>query len=191
MIDCQNSSLVKYPSKWTTSVVFTLLLCLVPLVASGEPVVTIRNNGASDNRVDVVVLGDGYTASELGKYATDVETFVQGMFNQEPLRDYQRYFNVHRVDVTSHESGADHPERNPPVLRDTALDATYNCSGIQRLICVNLSKVNGVLSRSVAADIREVVLVVVNDAEYGGSGGSIAVASVHPSAVEIVLHELG
>jgi hypothetical protein len=127
----------------------------------------------------------------LGKYATDVETFIQGLFAQEPFKEYQRYFNVHRVDVTSNQSGADHPERNPSVFVDTALDATYNCAGIQRLICVDSSKVNGVVSGSLSPERRDAILVIVNDTEYGGSGGVIAVASVHSAAVELILHELG
>lgn len=177
--------------KWARIACLTLLLAWVPQGAWGEPVTTIRNNGDSANRVDVAILGDGYTASELGKYATDVETFIQDLFAQEPFREYQRYFNIHRVDVTSNQSGADHPERNPPVFVDTALDATYNCSGIQRLICVDSSKVNGVVSSSLSSDRRDVILVIVNDAEYGGSGGAIAVTSVHSTVVDVILHELG
>jgi IgA Peptidase M64 len=168
-----------------------LLLTALTYRASAEPITTIRNNGDSANRVDVIILGDGYAVNELAKYAFDVESFVQGLFAQEPFTDYQRYFNVHRIDLISNQSGADHPERTPSVLRDTALDATYNCAGIQRLICVNMSKVNDVLSRSVPSDQREVILVIVNDDEYGGSGGAIAVSSTNSAAVEIVLHELG
>ncbi len=33
--------------------------------------------------------------------------------------------------------------------------------------------------------------MIVNDTEYGGSGGSIAVASINGAVVELVLHELG
>jgi IgA peptidase M64 len=159
--------------------------------ALGEPVTTIRNNGDSANRVDLVILGDGYTSTEMEKYATDVENAVQGFFAQEPFKEYQRYFNVHRVDVTSAESGADHPEDVPPTSKDTAFDATYNCTGIERLICVDVSKVDTVLGNSVGADQRDMVLVLVNDTEYGGSGGSIAVASLHLAAIELVLHEVG
>jgi hypothetical protein len=176
---------------WARSVCVALLLSSVPPAAWGEPVTTIRANGDSANRVDIVILGDGYTASEMAKYASDVEVFVQGMFLQDPLREYQRYFNVHRIDVTSSESGADHPEQIPAVFRDTALDATYNCAAIFRLICVSIPKVNAVLSASIAPDMRDVIVVVVNDTEYGGSGGVIAVASIHPAVVELVLHELG
>lgn len=161
-------------------------------IAAAEPVTTIRSNGASANRIDVVVLGDGYSAADLasGKYATDVETAIIGMFSQQPYTEYQRYFNVHRVDVTSADSGADHPATG--IFRNTALDAAYDCGGIQRLICVNTSKVNSVLTASIAApNARDVILVLVNDPEYGGSGGAVAVASTHSAAVELVLHEVG
>ena len=157
----------------------------------GAPAVTVVNNGDPANRVDLAILGDGYTTAELDKYADDVQQLLQAFFAQEPFQEYQRYFNVHRVDVVSNESGADHPERSPPVFKDTALDATYNCAGIQRLICVDLSTALTIASDSLPATQRDLLLVLVNDPEYGGSGGAIAVASTHPEVVELVLHELG
>ncbi len=169
-----------------------MLLCCWPSISTAEPVTVVRNNGLSANRVDLTILGDGYTAAQLasGKYTTEVEAFLSKVFEQEPYREYQRYFNVLRVDVTSAQSGGDHPERGAFVA--TALDATYNCSGIQRLICVDQSKVNAVLAASgVPANARDIVLVIVNDPEYGGSGGAVSVASTHTSAVELILHELG
>ena len=165
------------------------LLMGMPNTAWAEPLTTIRDNGDPSNRVDIVILGDGYTAPELAKYVSDVETAINGFFAQPPFNEYQSYFNVHRVDVVSNESGADHPERGE--YKDTAFDATYSCAGIQRLICVNTSKANGVLFNSTSSNQRDIVLVIVNDSEYGGSGGSIAVASTHPSVVELVLHEIG
>jgi hypothetical protein len=154
-----------------------------------ENVTPIRSNGPSSNRIDVVILGDGYTSTEMSKFAVDAETFTVGLLGQEPFREYEAYFNVFRVDVISSESGADHPSRG--VYKNTALDAAYDCSGITRLICVNTTKVNEVLNRSLSAAQRELVIVLVNDPEYGGSGGSVAVSSTHASGVEIVLHEVG
>lgn len=159
------------------------------LSAHAEPTEYIINNGPSENRVDIVVLGDGYTASEMQKYRTDAQQFLQAFFAQDPYREYQAYFNVIRVDVVSNQSGADHPERGSFV--DTALDATYNCAGTQRLVCVNIAKALDVTNRSVAPNQADIKLVIVNDQEYGGSGGLIAVSSVNSLAVEIVLHEVG
>src|SRR5882762_5711644 len=104
----------------------TLLLLLnLTQVLDAQNVSTIVNNGPSTNRVDLVVLGDGYTAAELAKYASDVDQFVLNLFRQDPYLEYRPYFNVHRIDVVSTESGVDHPETN--TYKDTALDAAYNC----------------------------------------------------------------
>gem|GEM_PF-1210534 len=169
--------------QYITAVSLSFFWILYLPLAWGAPVTTIRDNGDPANRVDFVILGDGYTASELTKYANDVENAVNGFFNQEPFKEYQNYFNVHRVDVISNESGADHP----PIYKNTAFDATYN----GRIFYVSTSKVNTVLSNSVNPDQRDIILVIVNDATYGGSGGSIAVASTHSASIELVLHEVG
>lgn len=164
-------------------------LVLAAAVVFAEPVTVLQQSGSSTNRLDLVVLGDGYTAAELGKYANDVNTFLSSVFLQQPWAEYRPLMNVYRVDVTSAESGASHPENN--VTKTTALGAAYNCAGIQRLICVDTNAVNAVLSRTVTATQRDLVLVLVNDNVYGGSGGAVAVASTHASAVELVLHESG
>jgi hypothetical protein len=170
---------------------FAVTFLLAPANAAAEPVETIRNNGDPNNRVDIAILGDGYTASQLTQYRSDVEDFVTGLFLASPFSEYRRYFNVHRIDVISSESGADHPERNPPLFRNTAFNARYNCFNVLRLLCVDEDKVIDVLLRSVAPERRDVVIVIVNDPEYGGSGGMLAVASTNTQVVELVLHELG
>ena len=157
--------------------------------ASAEPVVSIRVNGPAANRVGMTILGDGYTQSQQQKFATDVDAFVNAFFSQSPYLEYAAYFNVHRVDVVSNESGADHPETN--TLRDTALGSFYNCGNVVRTICVDVSAVNAVLSRSVPIEARDLVIVLVNDPEFGGSGGSVLVTSSNGAAVEIALHESG
>jgi len=172
---------------WALSAVL-LILCL-PQIAVAEPFETIINNGNSANRVDIVILGDGYTSSQMQKYKNDVQAAMTQFFNVEPFNEYRNFFNVHRIDVVSSQSGADHPERAAFV--NTALDATYNCTGIQRLICVNNGKVLTIVGNSVNPSQRDIVLVIVNDPEYGGSGGSVAVTSTNSEVLELILHELG
>lgn len=157
--------------------------------AFAEPVKTLLSSGPSANRVDIVLLGDGYTSAQMSNYVDDVTAIAARMFAEEPFSTYRSYFNVHYVQVVSAQSGADHPSRG--LFADTALNATYDCADIERLICVDLSAVEDVLNRSVKADQRDLVIVVVNDSQYGGSGGAVAVTSVHTDATEIVLHEMG
>ena len=180
---------MKTPRKthWILSSVL-LILCLAQ-IALAEPVETIVDNGNALNRVDITILGDGYTAAEMQNYRDDVQRLMTAFFNNDPFRVYSNFFNVHRIDVVSSQSGADHPEKDSFV--NTALDATYNCDATQRLICINSTKANTIVGNSVAPAQRDIVLVIVNDAEYGGSGGPIAVTSTHPDALELILHELG
>ena len=162
---------------------------------------TLINNGPSTNRVDIVFLGDGYTEVDLalGLYDQHIQSYVGYMFGPAPLQflndpfdRYAKFFNVHKVDVVSAQSGADKPSQG--VFVNTALDATYETSGVDRLLTINDFKADQTLSQNLAgtgltADIR---LAVVNDAKYGGAGGMWGVfAGGNASAQEIALHELG
>src|ERR1051325_2447348 len=111
----------RYTSRGVLSALF-LLFCL-PQIALAESFETILNSGTPDNRVDIAILGDGYTAAEMQKYRNDVQALLNGFFLGAPFREYKNFFNVHRIDVISSQSGADHPERGE--FKDTALDATY------------------------------------------------------------------
>jgi hypothetical protein len=172
------------------------------LGSSAGAYVTIVDNGPSSNRVDVVVLGDGYTAADhaAGTYANDVDVYLDYMFsntlNTDPFCRYRNYFNVHRIDVMSNESGADKPPEG--IFVDTALGASYwYGGGAERFLYVDFFRVNTVLYYELAgADFSpEMHLIPVNDTKYGGgasTGGGYAVyAAGHSSAHEIAMHELG
>ncbi|RKT57889.1 M64 family metallopeptidase [Saccharothrix australiensis] len=155
-------------------------------------VVPIQRTGPSDQRFDLVFVGDGYTASELGAY----HEHAVGKWNElaavEPFKSYRQYFNVWRVDVVSRESGVDHD----PVLgtaKDTALDMGFWCQGrdpsTERLLCVDQTKAGRFGALAPGADQ---VVALGNTAKYGGAGGGVATASgANEQAGQIVVHELG
>src|SRR5512132_519014 len=69
----------------------------------------IVDHGADSLRYNVVVLGDGYRAADMAQYHADVQAFVDAFRQTEPFGDLWCGINVHRVDVTSTDSGADDP----------------------------------------------------------------------------------
>jgi hypothetical protein len=150
---------------------------------------TISKTGTPANRVDFVLVGDGYTKADLAKWQADAQKVIDGFFKQAPYSSYKSYFNIYRIDAFSKESGVDHPKTK--VVKDTAFDAAYSCSGIERLICVSSSKVRTEVSKLLPSNAQEIVLVIVNDTQYGGSGGSVGVISMHSSSLELAQHELG
>jgi hypothetical protein len=146
------------------------------------------DNGPSENRIDLVCVGDGYTADEMDVYLEHVQNVIINFFMEEPLDIYASYFNVHVVEVLSNESGVDEPDYG--IYRDTALDMTFNCNGIPRLLCVDYGK-----AWTAAENARDVdlVLALANTTRYGGAGYSklSTLAGGNSSAVGLALHEFG
>src|SRR5687767_1632582 len=150
----------------------TLLLALICELAQAQIVQTLIDHGDPANRLDLVMVGDGYTAAEAGKFKADANRFLQSFFAEGVYREYASYFNVRTVTVPSNQSGASHSELNPPVIKDTAFNASYNCNGVVRLICVNNAKVTTLINQLLPANQRDFTIVLVNDPVYGGSGGA-------------------
>lgn len=152
----------------------------------------IVDNGSPSRRFDLVILGDGYQANQIAQYANDVQRFVDTMFQTPPFDELRRAINVHRVDVTSTDSGADDPTAcgGPGATARTYFDATFCGDGQnQRLLVVNNTTALNVANAQVPQ--WNTVLVVVNSTVYGGAGGAVGTFSLAPGAEEIALHELG
>ena len=154
-------------------------------------VTTLIDNGPSDNRIDLVFVGDGYTVGELESYSSHVSNAMNDFFGIEPLASYLPLFNVHRVDVISNESGVD----NDPVEginRDTAMNMAFWCSGIERLLCVDTSLAWGFANNVASVDA---ILAVANSSIYGGAGYSWAdigtFAGANSAATDVAIHEFG
>jgi hypothetical protein len=176
-------------------VVSTILWLLAAANVFAAPV-TVLQNGNPSNRVNIVFLGDGYTASQIDStYATHVNAMVSHMFsdNQDPYTRYSKFFNVYRVNVVSNQSGADVPPLG--IYKDTALDAKYYYDGsTDRLLYVNETKANAAMNAGLAGSgiTAGMKFVTVNDTRYGGGGGNYAVyAGANSTATEIALHEEG
>ena len=175
----------RYPCAAGLWALLAILLCAPPAV--GEPVVTLTDRGDPRALIDVVILGDGFTAEQMDTFHAKARVVRDGFLADPPLSNYAAFFNFHAIEVTSAESGADHPGRPA----DTALGAGYNCGRIERLVCVNGGRIEGVLNRSVDAAARDVILILVNDRQYGGSGGAYSVAYTGREMVPMMVHEFG
>ncbi len=95
---------------------------------------TLIHYGSSSNRIDLVIVGDGYTPADLTTYAAHALNGVNDLFATPPFDVYQELFNVHRVDVISNESGVDN-DPDQGINRDTALDMGFWCGGTERALC--------------------------------------------------------
>jgi hypothetical protein len=174
-----------------------ILALLAPCGQARGAYTVIAESGPASNRVNVVFLGDGYTADQIETtYVSHINSVLDHMFDaaEDPFARYANFFNVYRVNVISQESGADVPPLG--IFRDTALGASY-CweGGPERLLFVEANKAKLVLDAALAgSSIRSRInLVTVNDARYGGAAdGMFAVfAGANDRTPDLALHEMG
>ena len=103
----------------------TLFLCLAcydSLKAEGT-LSQILDNGPRSNRINIVFLGDGYTAAEEAKFSSDINSILNHLLGKAPFGEYSAYLNAFAIYVESNESGADHPSLG--VYKDTYFDGTF------------------------------------------------------------------
>ena len=92
----------------------------------------IIDAGDPATAVDLVILGDGYTNSDMGKFRKDAQHFSDALFSTSPFKEAKNRFNVWTIEVESAESGIDIPDQN--VWKNTVLGTGYNTFGSARYI---------------------------------------------------------
>lgn len=128
-------------------------------------VTQVMNNGPSDKKVDVLIIGDGYTKNDLDKFRKDVKKVNDHMFSVSPFKERKKDFNVWTVEVVSADSGIDKPDAN--VYKNNILGTTYNYFSSPRYI---LTEENKTLRDIAAAAPYDFINILVNDNRYGGGG---------------------
>jgi len=160
------------------------------IAVSQESIQQLLDNGPTDKRINIVFLSEGYTSLQLTQYIVDATNDLNSFLDTPPNSSYKNFFNAFAISVASTDSGSDHPSRN--VYRNTYFNSTFDTRGIARLVTINAEGANKVQTL-LQANMPEydIVIIIVNDPEYGGSGGAFAITSINSSALETVVHELG
>jgi len=166
------------------------------------------------NRINVVIIGDGYTAAQESNFYADAQGMMDDFMSDPLMADYRNFYNLIYLFHPSAESGADHPPYSASCTQsgfgqtccgdwaasydpkaqgsgtfvDTAFDATYCGWNTQRLLVVNSSKVYA--AAAVVSD-WDALMVLVNDTQWGGAGGGYATTANVSARGEIMLHEFG
>ena len=97
-----------------------LVLAVTAPAASAAPgdvtVVPLQITGPPSDRLNLIILGDGYQAHEMQKFRDDTDRNQNVMWSVEPFRSYRHYFNIYRVEIVSQDSGVrcDPDDREQP-----------------------------------------------------------------------------
>src|SRR5258707_9610683 len=136
-----------------------------PSPAAGR-VWAVVENGPPADKVDLLLLGDGYTPADLDKWHRDAQRMAELLFAVSPFKEHRADFNVWAIDTPSTLTGVSRPSDG--VYRHTPIGATYDAFGSERYV---LTFDNKRMREIAAAAPYEFVEIVVNDLKYGGGGG--------------------
>jgi hypothetical protein len=152
-------------------------------------VFTIFESGPANEKVDVLFLGEGYTAAETAKFRADATRLAEALFATEPFKSRKSDFNVRAIAPPSSKTGV-HRVRSDQERR-TPMSVEYNIFDSERYV---LTLDNRALRDIASAAPYEFVEILVNERYYGGGG----IFGLHSTAAAgnafanyLVIHEFG
>jgi hypothetical protein len=149
----------------------------------------IAENGSAESKVDIVILGDGYTVEEMEKFRKDAHRLSGYLMNKGPFLSRENDFNIRAIETPSEVSGVNKPHHN--VFKRTPLSVHYSSFDSERYA---LSYDNRTI-RDVASQVPyDLMVIMVNERTYGGGGIYnlyTTVSADNKFAEYIMIHEMG
>jgi hypothetical protein len=156
--------------------------------APAKPI-PIRVSGPSPQKVDLLIIGDGYTQAEMKKFEADARRLSQHLFAVSPFRERAADFNVWALAVPTVESGVSRPSTG--VHHASPLGTRYDIFGSERYV---LTLDNRALRDIAQHAPYEFIEILVNNDTYGGGGifGQFSTAAAgNDWANYLFVHEFG
>lgn len=149
--------------------------------------IPIQRMGDPSTKVDLLLLGDGYTAREQNKFVADARRLIKVLFATSPFKENRSAFNVWGLCPAAAESGISRPSTG--IYRDSI--STYDAFGSERYI---LAFDNQRLRKVAQFAPYEFIEILVNGRTYGGGGifnlySTVAVDNAF--AAYVFVHEFG
>src|SRR5262249_29360797 len=153
------------------------------------PLIKLHEAGDPATKLDVLILGDGYTAAERGKFERDARKLVATLFATSPFKERQNDINIWGLVPPAAQSGVSRPSQG--IYRRSPIGSTYDAFDFERYVLTFENR----NFRDIAANAPyEVTEILVNSATYGGGGiyGLYStVAADNAYAAYVFVHEFG
>ncbi len=125
----------------------------------------VHHSGKPHDKLDIVIIAEGYTAGEMDKFSDDCERFRDYILEAEPYLSNRDRINIWAVESVSEESGTDLPGED--IFRNTVVGTNFYTFGSERYLTTEDMK----SVRDVAANAPyDQIFILVNHEKYGGGG---------------------
>jgi hypothetical protein len=154
-----------------------------------DQVVAILDNGDPATKVDLLILGDGYTEDQHDEFMAKARELADILFATSPFREREDDFNVWALAPASAEPGVSRPSTN--TYRDTPIGTTYDAFRSERYV---LTFDNRNMRRIASSTPYDFIEILTNTEVYGGGGiyGLFSTAAANNEwAPYLFVHEFG
>ena len=152
-------------------------------------VFNVYGDYAPERAVDIVILPDGYSEDEMGKFVNDCNFFKECLFSYEPYNTYKDRFNIRAIMAPSKDSGISVPADD--VWKNTAVGCSFYTFDSERY-CMST---NNQAIRNLAGMVPyDQIYILANTSKYGGGGiyNFYCVSSTDDSfSSDVIIHEFG
>lgn len=149
----------------------------------------IHISGRSEDKVDLLIIGDGYTANEQKKFRADAKRMSQYLLTVSPFKERANDFNIWGLVAPTKESGVSRPSNGQ--FHASLTGASYDIFGSERYV---LTLDNRALREFAQNAPYEFIEILVNNKTYGGGGifGQFSTAAAgNDWANYLFVHEFG
>lgn len=191
---------------------------IAELEASAEPpqiegeVVTLLESGPPADRIDVVILGDGYTEAQRMAFDNDVQAVAERLVQTSPLAEHAAMFNIRALWTPSVESGAGYDCTGNIIadrtckkdLRDTVYEMTFVVNALADKFGISLAdtsarvamplQVARMYDAAALTGADEIILLSNTNRQSGFAGLYVAVLTAFDNAdafPDVAVHEFG
>lgn len=154
-----------------------------------DEVVAIHRGGDPATTVDLLLLGDGYTAEEHDAFIARAKELADVFLATPPFKERKDDFNIWALAPAAAQSGVSRPSTG--TFRDSPIGATYDAFRSERYILTFDNKSMRRIASSAPYDFIE---ILTNTEVYGGGGiyGLFSTAAANSEwAAYLFVHEFG
>ena len=123
----------------------------------------VLNSGDPAVKVDIVIIPEGYTETEMETFKADCQRFAGYLFNSSPFKENKEKFNIWGIEAPSEESGTDIPKDD--VWKKTIVNSSFYTFDTERYLMTADNKT----LRNIASNAPyDQIYILANTEKYGG-----------------------
>lgn len=149
----------------------------------------LLKSGSPQEKIDVAIVAEGYTAEEAEQFYKDAQVAVEAILAHEPFGTYRDRFNFVAIALESKDSGVSVPREG--LWKDTAVGSNYDTFYSDRYLTTScVWKMHDAL----CGIPYEHLVILANTDTYGGGGiynSYTLTTALHKDFKPVVVHEFG